>query len=116
MKLCDLNPEEFSDRMADRRTKRFERVNRMPHGLRECVYDYGLTVVDALLDAGVKKPKNIRHVVETVLNEFSPTRGTRSSQGIRTELARSDSLERSSNDLAPAKRDANEGSTDTGTP
>ena len=36
------------------------------------------------MDVGVEKPKHIRHVVETVLNEFSPTRGSFSAQGIRT--------------------------------
>lgn len=55
----------------------------MPPDLRECVYLYGLRTVNTLLDLGITKPKHIKHVVETILDEFSPTRGTSSAQGTR---------------------------------
>jgi hypothetical protein len=59
-------------------------IDRMSPELRELVHEYGYTVVRAFLDCGVEKPKQIRHLVENVLNEFSPTRGSFAAQGIRT--------------------------------
>jgi hypothetical protein len=50
------------------------------------VHEYGFNVVNALIDVKVTKPKHIRHVVELILNEFSPTRGSYSKQGLRTEV------------------------------
>jgi len=58
----------------------------MPKELRELVHEYGLTVVLACLDLKVEKPNHIRHLVETVLDEFSPTRGSHSQQGRRSDL------------------------------
>lgn len=66
-----------------RRRARMDRIDLMSKDLRELVHDYGLNVVNAFLESGVTKPNRIRHLVETVLNEFSPTRGSNSSQGIR---------------------------------
>lgn len=60
-------------------------IDQMQPEIRELVYDYGLTVVRAIMDQGVIKPKKIRHIVETVLNEFSPTWGSYSSQGTRAQ-------------------------------
>lgn len=71
------------ERLAEKRRARMEAVDAMKPDLRACVHDYGLTVVRDFLDLGITKPKHIRHVVETVLDEFSPTRGTRSKQGPR---------------------------------
>lgn len=58
-----------------------ERVDAMPDDVRALVHEYGLHVVQALLDSGVTKARNMRHVVEAVLNEFSLTRGATSHQG-----------------------------------
>lgn len=69
---------------AQRRSARMSKIDAMPPGLRELVNDYGLMTVQTLLDVGVTKPKQIRHVVEVILDEFSPTRGSKSAQGIRT--------------------------------
>lgn len=73
-------PQELVDA---KRRRRMEEIDKMPADLRELVHAYGLTVVRALMDCGVKKPNQIRHVVETILDEFSPTRSTRSFQGPR---------------------------------
>ena len=73
--------EEFEALVSKRRKDRFETIDNMTPELRELVYDYGLSVVQTALQVGIKKPKQIRHMVETVLNEFSPTRGNFSSQG-----------------------------------
>ena len=70
-----------------KRASRMARVDAMPPEMRALVNEYGLNVVIALNDAGVTKPKHIRHIVETVLDEFSPTRGSFAKQGIRTEVA-----------------------------
>ena len=60
-----------------------ERVDAMQPALRKLVHDYGLSVVQAFMDVGVRQPRHIRHLVETVLDEFSPTRGSSSAQGRR---------------------------------
>lgn len=46
-----------------RRRKRMERVDAMPPDIRACVHQYGLSIVDAFLDAGVKKARHIHHIV-----------------------------------------------------
>lgn len=51
---------------------------------RKLVHEYSYYVVKAFMDVGVTKPRHIRHLVETVLDEFSPTRGGRSHQGRST--------------------------------
>ncbi len=66
-----------------KRKARMDKVEQFDPETRTLIHEYGLTVVTALHDAGVRKPNRIRHVVETVLDEFSPTRGTRSAQGPR---------------------------------
>lgn len=74
---------EFLAEVQERRIARMEMIDRYPAEIRALVHEYGWAVVNALIDVGVKKPKQIRHVVEVVLNEFSPTRGTGSAQGTR---------------------------------
>lgn len=69
-----------------KRRKRMAAIDALPVDVRALVHEYGFNVVKTLLDLGVTKPKHIRHVVETVLDEFSPTRGAFSRQGIRTEV------------------------------
>jgi hypothetical protein len=82
-KLGHLPAEEFFEVIDERRVKRMAEVDAMPADMRRLVHDYGLTVVLALQQAGVRKTKHMRHIVETVLNEFSPTRGSFSAQGQR---------------------------------
>jgi hypothetical protein len=60
-----------------------ERIDAMPKEMRELVHEYGLRVVDSCTALGVTKPRHIRHIVEAVLDEFSPTRGSHSAQGTR---------------------------------
>lgn len=69
------------ERIAEKRKSRMELIDSLPEPIRLCVHDYGLHVVKALVDVGVENPRHIRHVVETVLDEFSPTRGSHSYQG-----------------------------------
>lgn len=69
-----------------KRAARMQRIDEMPQQLREMVHQYGLNVVTAFLQSGVSSPKAMRHCVETVLDEFSPTRGSFSSQGKRVSL------------------------------
>jgi hypothetical protein len=66
-----------------RRVERMAAIDALTPGQRECVHEYGFNVVRAFMDIGIEKPKHIRHLVETVLNEFSPTRGCFSNQGVR---------------------------------
>lgn len=58
-------------------------VDAFDPAIRTLIHAYGLTVVKSIYDLGVKKPSHIKHIVETVLDEFSPTRGSYSAQGIR---------------------------------
>lgn len=66
-----------------KRKNRMAQVDAYPTPVRELIHDYGLTVVKCIYDLGVKKPAQIKQIVETVLDEFSPTRGSFSSQGNR---------------------------------
>lgn len=66
-----------------KRRARMETVDRLPPDVRALVHEYGLNVVNACLQSGVVKAKHIRHIVETVLDDFSPTRGSFSAQGIK---------------------------------
>ena len=52
-----------------RRATRMARVDAMSPEIRACVHEYGLTIVDAMLDLGIKKAKHIRHLVDTVRRE-----------------------------------------------
>lgn len=67
------------------RQKRMDDIDHLLPEMRQLVHIYGWTVVKAFLDVGVSKPKQIKHLVECVLNEFSPTRGSFASQGTRNE-------------------------------
>lgn len=73
---------QFEMKVQARRQNRMAMVDSLSPETRACIHDYGLKVVLALLECGVTKPARIRHVVETVLDEFSPTRGSNSYQGV----------------------------------
>ncbi len=60
-----------------------DKIDKMSPELREIINEYGFTVVNAFTILGVTRANHICHLVETVLNEFSPTRGAYSSQGRR---------------------------------
>ena len=79
-----FTPEEHDAFVTAKRQKRMAEIDRLPAATRELVHDYGWSVVNAFLSIGVTKPKHIKHLVETVLDEFSPTRGAFSSQGVRS--------------------------------
>lgn len=68
-----------------KRANRMASIDKCSPEIRALVHDYGWTVVKTIMDLGVTKPTRIKHIVETVLNEFSPTRGAFSQQGIRGE-------------------------------
>lgn len=75
---------DFQNAVERRRANRFREIDGLPADVRELVHEYGWSVVKAHIDLGVTKAAHIRHLVETTLNEFSPTRGSFSAQGIRT--------------------------------
>lgn len=68
-----------------KRAKRMAVIDAMPAEMRELVHEYGLTVIRTCTDLGITQPRHIRHLVESILDEFSPTRGSFSKQGKRTE-------------------------------
>jgi hypothetical protein len=67
-----------------RRVSRMDRIDALPQEWRELVHEYGYCLVDAMRCCGIKEVRHVRHLVETVLNELSPIRGSLSSQGART--------------------------------
>jgi len=67
-----------------KRARRMETVDAMTAEWRVLVHGYGFTIIDALLCCGVTKAKHARHIIETILNEMSATRGGFSSQGARS--------------------------------
>lgn len=69
-----------------RSARRMAAIDALPDDIRALVHEYSYTVVDAFLVLGIKKPRHIRHLVEVVLNEFSPTRGSSSRQGTARSL------------------------------
>jgi hypothetical protein len=73
----------FQENVERRRVNRMAAIDALSPDQRGLVHDYGFTVVKTLMDQGITKPSVIRHIVETVLNEFSPTRGSSSLQGVR---------------------------------
>lgn len=81
-----LSPDEFEARVQENRRNRMARIDAMSPELRELVHAYGLAVVETCTALGVTKHRHIRHLVETVLDEFSPTRGSFSRQGKRTDV------------------------------
>ncbi|WP_191085661.1 hypothetical protein [Roseococcus microcysteis] len=42
------------------------RIDAMPADIRACVHEYGLTVVQAMMEGGVKKAKHMHHIVRVV--------------------------------------------------
>ena len=77
---------EHEEFVSGKRRARMSEIDRLSPELRELVHKYGYTVVNNFIACGVTKPKHIRHLVERVLDEFSPTRGSYSKQGKRTEV------------------------------
>lgn len=82
-----LSNEQFAAKVQENRCARMDRIDALSPELRALVHAYGSTVVTTCLQVGVSKPKHIRHLVETILDEFSPTRGSYSRQGKRTNVA-----------------------------
>jgi hypothetical protein len=85
--------EPFEVMVQRKRMARMTKVDELSPEMRELVHEYGLTVVTTCIDIGVIKPKHIRHLVETILDEFSPSRGSFSKQGKRTEISKSDTID-----------------------
>lgn len=75
------------DEIVDtKRANRMAKIDSYDPAIRSLIHEYGYNVVKTIHDLGVTKPAQIKHIVETVLDEFSPTRGSYSRQGIRTEV------------------------------
>ncbi len=72
--------------VQDKRIARMNRVDEFDPVTRSLIHEYGLNTITQFVNAGVTKPNVIRHLVETVLDEFSPTRGSYSAQGIRSAI------------------------------
>lgn len=80
------DPVEHEEFVGRKRGARMAKIDALPPDIRALVHEYGYSVVENFMACGVTKPRHIRHLVETVLNEFSPTRGAYSRQGIFTPV------------------------------
>lgn len=94
----NYSPEEHQEFVDGKRRRRMESIDRLPPQTRELVHDLGFYIVDQFLQNGVTKPKAIRHLVNVVLDEFSPTRGSFSQQGVRNRIHDDAALTRKSGD------------------
>jgi hypothetical protein len=65
----------------EKRVKRMAAFDQYDPKIRTLIHEYGFNSVKTLFDCGVTKPERIKHCIETVLDEFSPTRGSASFQG-----------------------------------
>jgi len=61
------------DLLPQRTLRGLERVDQMPSDLRRCVHEFGLPIVDACVNMGVKEPQRIRQLVHEI---WSGTRET----------------------------------------
>lgn len=76
----------YADKIEQRRAARMRAFDSWPPELRDLVNEYGFKIIDTMLQHKVTKPKAIRHIVETILDECVPTRGSRSAQGTQSRL------------------------------
>lgn len=53
-------------RVIERQNRELAMTDAMPAGLRECVHEYGLTIVEHLMKHGVKNPAAIRELVRVI--------------------------------------------------
>ncbi|TIV50833.1 MAG: hypothetical protein E5V86_29800, partial [Mesorhizobium sp.] len=75
---------DFQQAVERRRKKRMAKIDALSPELRALVHEYGYHIVNQFMMNGVTSHRIIRHLVEIVLDEFSPTRGSFSVQGIKT--------------------------------
>jgi hypothetical protein len=80
--------EEHEQHVVGKRQRRMDMVDNYPPAVRSLVHEYGLNIVKAFLDHGVTRPNIIKHLIETVLNDFSPTRASYSLQGVPKDVNR----------------------------
>lgn len=73
--------EDREAKAQERRIIRMNAIDALPYEFRELVHEYGFTIVYSFLVLKVNEARHIRHLVETVLDEFSPSRGSSSFQG-----------------------------------
>lgn len=70
--------------VAKRRSDRMRVVDGMSEDWRALVHEYGYSVIHQMRNCGVTQANHARHIIETVLNELSPTRHGFSNQGQST--------------------------------
>jgi hypothetical protein len=75
----------LEDHVAETRAARMQKIDESSPEMRALFNEYGSGLVFQFINLGITNPRHIRHLVERTLDEFSPTRGSYSKQGIRTE-------------------------------
>lgn len=71
--------DEYTNNFHNRRVARMDEIDKLPPLIKELVHEWGWTIVKSFLDCGVKKPKQINHLINTVINETRAPRGRASS-------------------------------------
>jgi hypothetical protein len=59
----DAAAEDLASDIGDKRRRHIAITDNMPGPLRACVHEFGFSIVSAFIDAGVKDPRIIRHLV-----------------------------------------------------
>ena|ERR1700677_2280860 len=55
-----------SDKVSEKTSRSFDRIEQMPPALRNCVHEFGEPIVTACLLAGVREPRRIRQLVKEI--------------------------------------------------
>jgi len=74
--------ETMDDAAHRRRCVRMDKIDALEPTLRSLVHDYGFHLVNSFCQKNILEPRIIRHLIETTLDELSPTRGSSSVQGV----------------------------------
>lgn len=59
-------PAYAEDTIGEKRQRALDTVDQLPPGLRECANEYGLPIVNACLENGIREPRKIRNLVREI--------------------------------------------------
>lgn len=79
---------EHNARVQQKRQIRMKIYDDQHPEVRKLINEYGFSLVHAFALCGVTKHNHVRHLIEKVLDEMSPTRGGGSVQGPNSYVAR----------------------------
>ena len=87
-RVSEMSPDQFQARVQQKRQIRMKIYDDQCPEVRALINEYGFSLVHAFAQCGVVKSNHVRHLIERVLDEMSPTRGGGSIQGPASHVAR----------------------------